>query len=184
MNTNIEKEYKVMLNKDQFNKLTSKYNGLVFKKQINTYYDNAQMDIQNIHGAMRIREISNSYLFTMKLLKADDLYEFECVVDRNDNSVFDEPEIKKLLDEYHIIGPFQQITSLTTFRAMLCNELAEICFDENHYNGIVDYEIEYEYKCDHDGLSIFQKILNPIGITYKENCPSKIKRAFDSIKQR
>lgn len=183
MNTNIEKEYKVMLNKDQFKKLTGCYDGLVFKKQINTYYDNAQMTIQKIHGAMRIREIDNSYLFTMKLLKDGDLYEFECFVDRNDNSVFTQPEIKNLLHEYHIMGPFQEITSLTTYRAMIRSEFAEICFDKNHYNGIVDYEIEYEYKCDHDGLSVFQKILDPIGITYTENCPSKIKRAFDSIKQ-
>ncbi|MEG0329490.1 MAG: CYTH domain-containing protein [Longicatena sp.] len=181
MNINIEKEYKVLLNEEQFDLLVKQQDNLLFVEQINTYYDTLQHDLRNCHGVLRIREKNNSYLFTMKLHSDEGLQEFECNVPNNSIDVFEQPDIKALLQHHNFNAPFKKITTLLTKRAVVDSPYAEICFDENFYNGKHDYEIEYEYKSDHDGLTIFQNILKPIGITYKDNCLSKFKRAMDSL---
>lgn len=181
MNKNIEKEYKVLVTKQQFEKLLSGYNNITFNEQVNTYYDTLKFDIRNMMGAMRIRKINNTFLFTLKIQEGKQLLEFEKEVEDSSVSTLQQKEIVDLLSSYDIYGPFREITKLTTKRAIYHNGFAEICFDINSYNGKCDYEIEYEYKKEHDGLTLFQKFLNPIYITYKENCESKIKRAFDSL---
>lgn len=185
MNRNIEKEYKIIVSEQQFNRLLINYPNLKFIKQINTYYDTIDMQIQSMHGmhgAMRIREKNNSYLFTMKSNSEEGLLEFECPVNQNDVSVLQNTEIQNLLHSYGIQGPFTMLTNLTTFRGVVQFDCAELCFDRNLYNGLEDFEIEYEYKKDHDGLSNFEKIIKAADLVYKSNCDSKIKRALDSIK--
>ncbi|MEG0468580.1 MAG: CYTH domain-containing protein [Longicatena sp.] len=181
MNENIELEYKVLLNENQFEKLTSRYPSLKFKKQVNTYYDTKDMQIRTKKGAMRIREIDDTCIFTLKMHKGNDLLEYECKVPENSTKALSSEEIISLLNKYELSGPFHVLTSLTTYRAMIITEYAEICFDKNHYGNNVDYEIEYEYKKDHDGLKEFQTILDFIGVTYTQNCDSKIKRALDQL---
>ena len=56
MNKHVEKEYKMLVNKEQFDKLCSLYENLNFITQTNTYYDTVNGDIQKKKGAMRIRE--------------------------------------------------------------------------------------------------------------------------------
>lgn len=181
MNTNIEKEYKILVSEEAFHIIEAQYTNLQYRKQVNTYYDNADHMIEAIHGAMRIREVDNTYIFTMKLICGSDLYEYECPVDENSPAVFEKAEIKELLQEHGISGPFYETTQLTTWRAMVINDDAELCFDKSEYHGIVDYEIEYEYKREHDGLTAFQKILKPANIVYEKNCISKIRRALNSL---
>lgn len=181
MNENIELEYKVLLNENQFEKLTSIYPDLKFKKQVNTYYDTNDMQIRSKKGAMRIREIDDTCIFTLKMHKENDLLEYECKVLENSTKALSSVEITTLLNKYELNGPFHMLTSLTTYRAMTITEYAEICIDKNYYGNKLDYEIEYEYKKDHDGLKEFQSILDFIGVTYTQNCDSKIKRALDHL---
>lgn len=181
MNKNIEKELKVLLTEKQFTALCNVYENLEFKKQVNTYYDTADQAIRNMHGAMRIREKNGKFIFTLKKHSTEGLLEFECEVPENTIKVFDSNDIQKLLLSYDIQGPFHELTSLTTYRAVYDNGYAEICFDKNQYNGITDYEIEYEYKKDHDGICMFQEILDIVNIKYESNCISKIQRALNSI---
>ena len=42
-----------------------------------------------------------------------------------------------------------------------------------------DYEIEYEYTSDHDGIHFFNSILEKYGLKWTKNCPSKIARALN-----
>lgn len=180
MNINIEKEYKILLSKSEFYKLLSFYPEAVFHKQVNTYYDTHDMAIKNAHGAMRIRE-TDHFLFTLKMHSEEGLLEFETSVLENNENVFHQKDIQDILQGYAISGPFHKITSLTTHRAMIITDDAELCFDISEYNGKMDYEIEYEYKRPHDGLSIFNNILRRIHRHYEVNCASKIKRAMDSV---
>ena len=46
MNKHVEKEYKMLVNKEQFDKLCSLYENLNFITQTNTYYDTVNGDIQ------------------------------------------------------------------------------------------------------------------------------------------
>ena len=47
------------------------------------------------------------------------------------------------------------------------------------YKNHTDYEIEYEYTSDHDGIHFFNSILEKYGLKWVKNCPSKIARALN-----
>lgn len=181
MNKNIEKEYKILVTKDQFSTLLKNYPEAKFIEQINTYYDTENMDIRNARGAIRIRQITDTFIFTLKMHSEEGLLEFEKEVNANHISIFEDVEIQELLSTYGISGNIKEITTLTTQRAMIKTEDAELCFDMSMYNGITDYEIEYEYKKDHDGRTIFNALLASVGLHYEKNCTSKIKRAISSL---
>lgn len=178
MNKNIEKEFKILVSKDKFELLCNMYKPLTFIKQINQYYDTPDNLIKNKQGAMRIRSKNDKHIFTLKIYENNELLEYECEVNENSIHSLNHPNIISLLDSYDIKGPFVKTASLTTNRAMVITDEAELCFDENFYNGICDYEIEYEFKKDHDGLSRFNQILNEVDLHYETNCKSKIARAL------
>lgn len=181
MNENLEIEYKVLLTKEQFEQLASQYQDVHFIRQINTYYDTKDLQIRKHYGSMRIREKAGHFIFTLKKHTDDGLLEFEKEVPCNDVSAFDDSEIKQLFMDMGIHDPIVRLTSLTTDRAIIFNGYAEICLDHNFYNGKEDYEIEYEYKKDHDGKKMFQEILDIIHVQYEHNCVSKSKRALSSL---
>lgn len=181
MNKNLEIEYKVLVTKEQFETLASNYPSLTFIRQINTYYDTEDLQIRKQNGSMRIREKEGHFLFTLKKHVEGGLMEFEKEVPCNDLTAFQDEEIKALLDSYQLTKPLIRLTDLTTDRAVVFTGDAELCFDHSFYHGLEDYEIEYEYKKEHDGLAAFQALLRPIAITYEKNCVSKSKRALSSL---
>ncbi|MEF9920380.1 MAG: CYTH domain-containing protein [Erysipelotrichaceae bacterium] len=179
MNKNIEKEYKLLVSKEQFDHLLSFYKEAVFHEQTNTYFDNQNRTIEKMRGAMRIRK-TNQYVFTLKVFQNQDLLEFECEVKDDSISSLNTSEIVSLLDSYQIAYPFLETAKLTTKRAIIDTGYAELCFDENHYSNITDYEIEYEEKVEHEGKIAFNEILKKANLHYETNCNSKIKRALDA----
>lgn len=181
MKSNIEKEYKLLVTKEQFYNLLKQYPDIKFDTQINYYIDTEDTAIRNLHGAMRIRHVHDMYIFTLKLPSKDGLLEFEKEVQSTSLEVLHDKDIQQLFQKYHIHGTFKYLTTLTTQRAIYHTEYAELCFDINTYHGITDYEIEYEYKKEHDGIIAFQEILKSIQVTYTSNCDAKIKRALDSL---
>lgn len=181
MKENIEIEYKIILTKAEFEALCSFYPQLDFKTQINTYYDTPSMQLKNKHCAMRIREKQDTFLFTLKSPSPTGLLEHELYLNENSEKALHIPEIQSLLNNLGITEEVHALASCQTDRAVLITPDAEICFDVNHYNGIIDYEIEYEYLNDHDGITVFNELLSKIGMNYKENGKSKIARTMESL---
>lgn len=181
MINHLETEYKLLVIKEQFECLSALYPNKTFIPQCNTYYDTKDMQLRQLKCAMRIREKENKFLFTLKTPDPDGHLEHECFVNENSIKVFDEPSIKKLLNELGIHDEIVMITNLKTTRAVVDTGIAELCFDINEYNGITDYEIEYELTADHNGIETFNKILAAAGLHYEENCPSKIARAMSQL---
>ncbi|MDE6195675.1 MAG: CYTH domain-containing protein [Erysipelotrichaceae bacterium] len=177
MNKNIEKELKILVSKEKFYELLSFYPQLSFKKQVNVYYDTKDHQILNHYGAMRIRT-KDHHIFTFKKCTSQGLEEYECSVDQNSSDMLLKEPIASFLQSQNLFPPFYEIASLCTYRGVIETEYAELCFDINEYNGITDYEIEYEYKKEHDGISLFNNILSKVQLSYEENCPAKIKRAM------
>ena len=178
MNKNIEKEYKVLLSKEQFETLCSFYEPLHFVQQTNIYFDTEDRAIEYMRGAMRIRTKNGKHRFTLKVHENNELVEYECDVATNTIDALNSHSISLLLKKYKIHGPYIQRAKLITKRAIVEDEFAELCFDISEYNNTIDYEIEYEYKKKHDGLSLFQCILDKINVTYTHNAKSKIARAL------
>ncbi len=181
MKQHIEKEYKMLLTKEQYEKLFLSLKMEAPVRQINYYYDTQQGQLRSQGGAMRIREREGRYLFTLKLRKSTDaVFEFEKEVGGCDLTTFMDHEIQSLLKENGVTQPLHQIGMLTTWRSMMAYEHAEVCLDHNIYRNREDYEIEYEYTQPHAGLPLFQAILEQVNLHYTKNCPSKIARALSA----
>ncbi len=181
MINHIETEFKLLVTKEKFEQLSALYPEKTFITQVNTYYDTPDLSLKQKKCAMRIREIAGACIFTLKTPAANGHHEYECEVSANDVSVFDEPSIRKLLEELGIEGSLVSIASLKTDRAVINTGKAELCFDINEYHGQTDYEIEYEQLIDHDGAACFNEILASVGLHYEKNCPSKIARAMAAL---
>lgn len=177
MDKHLEIEYKILVNESQFYELLKDYPNLKFIKQTNYYYDNINNDLRNNKIAMRIRD-KGELIYTLKNPCEHGVEEYECIVNSNDPKIFDEEPIKSVLNKFNINGPFICLGALVTYRAMYICDDYELCFDINEYNNYKDYEIEYEYKREHDGLTNFNQILSKVNLTYKRNCASKIKRCL------
>lgn len=184
MDIHIEKEYKIIVSKQQFDTLCQRYQPLQFIEQRNQYFDTSNKDIQKKKGAMRIRTCLNTHLFTLKLPSDQGLVEYECEVESNDVQALQCDRIQTLLQSLSIPSTLHPTTSLLTKRAVYENEYAQLCFDISEYEDTIDYEIEYEFKKEHNGRVAFNDILSNINVVYSSNCISKIQRALHAKMKR
>lgn len=177
----IEKELKILVSKETFDTIINSYEFSQAWKQTNTYYDTKNKDIKSKGGAMRIRTIENKKIFTLKIrIDAITLHEYEKEIDCDTIKDIKDEEILGWISKLDIDDEFFETTTFDTYRRIFNLDNAELCADETIYDGTyTDYEIEYEYKKDHDGIQDFNKILNKFGLSYEKNCPSKIARAFN-----
>ena len=171
MKGQVELELKTLVSKPDFEKLAAHYQPLNFVRQTNTYF----VTDDPAHYAFRVRERCGESLFTLKQHVAGQVIEFEKAFTGN---FFDDPEIRETLKSFGIRPPFQLLGVLVTERAVYENGLAELCFDINHYNGLTDYEIEYEVKKPHDHVRAFQDILAREGLRYEKSWGSKYTRCL------
>lgn len=176
MNSEIEKEYKTIVTKEEFYRLAQLYKPLKFIKQVNYYY--VTDDIS--HYGFRIREKENEQLFTLKEYDNGQVREYEKEVV---GSLEEDKEIVELLAKKNIFPPYILFGTLTTYRAVYFDGYGELCFDINVYNDIMDYEIEYEQKKELDHYNEFMNILNKADIKYVPSYASKYKRCLKTIKE-
>jgi len=180
MQKNIEKEYKVLVNKTQFEKLLEEFPNYKVKDQTNYYFDSTP-SLYNKKIAIRIRELDNKYIFTLKHLNDNgELEEFEKSLDSlniNDQSLDDiyrKFEIKDL----------KQIGTLHTIRHQIDDQYGSLCMDISKYNGLTDYEIEYElFNNKDDRLGRFKNIISKADIEYVPNHITKIARMKNTMKE-
>ena len=180
MYNNIERELKVLITKEIFNKILISYDFHNPITQTNTYYDDDQHSIKNQKGAMRIRTIGEKNIFTLKIKKDDYThYEYEKEINTNKIEDIKDPEILRWKNQFNIPENVNKIAEFTTKRYTYEFENGELCLDETKYPNHTDYEIEYEYNKNHDGITFFNSVLKPFHIQWKKNCPSKIARAVN-----
>ena len=176
MKGQVELELKTLVSRQKFEKLAAHYQPLTFVRQTNTYFVTGDPD----HYAFRIRERLGEKLFTLKQHRDGQVIEYEKPFSGN---FFDDPEIRQTLADFGLTPPYQLLGSLTTDRAVHYDGLAELCFDINSYNGITDYEIEYEVKKDHDHEKAFRQILDRENVSYQKSWGSKYKRCLKTKNQ-
>lgn len=181
MYNNIERELKVLVTKEIYENIINSYD---FEKSIiqtNTYYDDENGSIKNKNGAMRIRTINDTHIFTLKIRKDECThYEYEKSVETDTIHNINDNEILEWFKNFDLPKEVKPITTFTTDRKVLKCAQGEICVDKTTYSNHIDYEIEYEYNCDHDGISFFNQFLAPFHMIYTKNCPSKIARAMNN----
>ena len=180
MYNGIERELKVLVTKDIYEQIVKSYDFEKSRIQTNTYYDDENHTIKNMHGAMRIRTINNTHIFTLKL-KKDEYTHYEFEKEINTNTIHDitDEEILGWFKEYHIPTNVYPIATFKTNRKIYEFENGELCADITIYPNHTDYEIEYEYTKEHDGIAFFNDLLSQFHMKYEKNCPSKIARAMN-----
>jgi len=171
MKHEVELELKTIITQQQFEKLASFYQPLEFVEQHNYYYVTDDLS----HYGFRVRVRNGEKLFTLKNYVNGTTYEYEKVFT---GEIDDDPEIIDVLDQFHVQKPYTLFGELITERAVYDNGLAELCFDINHYNGLTDYELEYEVQQPHDHQKAFLEILAKADIEYIPSWASKYKRCL------
>jgi uncharacterized protein YjbK len=176
MNQNLEVEYKVMVSKEEYDRILKEFPGYHEITQTNHYYHGNPEGIY-----FRFRDLGDHYLFTHKEKAAKGKMEFEKEFRRID---LNDPELLCYLASKNILPPYTEAASLTTVRRELdLEDEANLCMDENRYGDITDYEIEYEITGEKGSLKRFKELLKKAGIRYKKSPASKQKRALEEARR-
>lgn len=179
MSEPVEKEYKILLTPQEYEVLQKSYDYPTTIDQTNQYYDTPDGVIAALPGALRIRKKDGKNIFTLKVKIGDDShYEFEKEVDTDNPANITDPEVLEWMERFGIDpSRLEKSYFVHTIRQIFNNGLAEVALDANDFGSFQDYEMEYEYRKDHDGLTVFNELLKPAGLVYEKNCPSKLARA-------
>ncbi len=173
---NTEIEYKCLVSENEYLRLLKYYEKRFEEiKQVNIYYTDLLQNLSNQEAILRQRLYDTTSVLGFKIKVADKLLEYESA-----GATLDNPEFLEILAKYDIRPPFIKIGELLTVRRLIDFENAELCLDENHYNDIVDYEIEYELKNQNADLSTFITLLKKVNIPYQANPLSKYQRLLSS----
>lgn len=179
MYDNIERELKLLIDEEVYNEILHSYDFQNPITQTNTYFDTKNQDVKKQRGAVRIRMIQDKKIFTLKIRKDEYThYEFEKEINTENIDDINDTEILNWFDQYQIPKNLHPTASFTTLRYVYKFEHGELCLDKTDYKNHTDYEIEYEYTSDHDGIHFFNSILEKYDLKWIKNCPSKIARAL------
>lgn len=178
-----ECELKTLLTKDQAQALAKQNHFAPAISQVNTYFDTPDQQLKNNGMALRIRRIihpegKDEYILTLKKpLDAITKYEFERPVQAHTISELNTDEKSWLSQYLNIPEKLEPIAHFQTDRMICKSDDADLCLDHTYFKNHDDYEAEYEYRREHDGISQFKQILHKADAEYEKNCPSKIARA-------
>ncbi len=184
--TNIEIEAKILLSKQDHDKLIKSLNFPEERlKQTNYYFDSKDQILKKFNMILRIRQTDGKYVLTMKaplseglLEKNQNLSDGEAI-NLIDHNVFPNGEIDEFLNMLQI-DPKSMVllATLTTSRRFVKYNDTKLDLSQNSYGDKIDYELE----CDSDSAILSQKTLKEIcqknGIAYVPNTLSKEQRAI------
>ena len=188
----IEKEFKNLLSKEQYDALVNDYKEVFTKDvtQTNSYYDYEGF-LQEHKMALRIRiaEGKETGEITLKIpqsslevLEYTEVLPVDILNAYNHDKQFTLPtSLQEALENKGVtLQTVNQTALLTTHRlegALSENEW--LVLDESHYNGKVDYETEMEVRSLELGEPVFLGILEKYKIERRQ-AESKIKRALST----
>ncbi len=175
----LEFEYKTLIDETTYNSLLEEFD-LQNKnfEQVNYYFDTKEQALMDKKTILRIRK-KEQYKLTKKEKSLEGNLESSLYLTGEEalnmiNNGFD----ASIINEPYFVS---LITSLKTTRAKTSYKGGMLFLDKSEYNGITDYEIEYEVSDVKIGQPIWIEFLRKHNIVQK-NPISKSKRAFNSIK--
>jgi uncharacterized protein YjbK len=187
MSTNIEIEAKILVSKQEFERVKHylKLENTIPISQTNHYIDNNLGHLRQYGFALRIREIDNQYTLTLKSPMAEGTLEKNQVISQEEyqqlkvHHQFPKGKVQALLYMFGFkTSSLVIIADLTTQRIDTSFQGQHVCLDVNSYNGLIDYEIESEQSSLKYAAETLQKLCSETGINYQENHVSKYARAI------
>ncbi len=174
----IEEEYKFIVSKEEF--FNIKAQALCTsprskeKVQVNYYFDTEDNYYNSIGQTIRVRQIENELKLQIKKHRNN------C----ENYNISDEKTLKletfpTILHNEHLNSAVYLKGSLVTIRAEFpLGKSSKICFDNNLYLGICDFEIEIEFS--QEDIAIVNGFINENGLVTGKNM-SKSERFFERL---
>lgn len=191
MSTAIEIEAKVLLNKEDFDKVVDAVHGEKYKRitQTNHYIDSDSQVLRRLGCALRIRE-KDDFVLTLKTPLSEGLLEKSQTITWKEyeklskENIFPEGDIKNFLELLGIkVNELKILTSLSTVRIEIPFNDGLLSLDTNTYSGIVDYELEMEHTSIQNAQESLQKVCALAKVPYVINTMSKQARAMNALKK-
>ncbi|WP_243291363.1 CYTH domain-containing protein [Bacillus sp. FJAT-47783] len=187
MTQEIEIEFKNLLTKEEFLKLTHYFhlNDSSFVTQHNHYFDTKDFSLKKLGAALRIREKKDRFTLTLKqpaqvgLLETHQLLSEKEVEQAIQHSILPATgEVIHQLSKLHIKAEdLQFFGTLTTDRAEVLLEEGLIVLDHSRYLKKEDFEIEFEVQDEELGKKRFRSLLQSFHIPIRHT-DNKIKRFY------
>lgn len=186
--THLEIEYKTLLNKDDFNRLSPQFAQVAPVTQTNYYFDTAAFDMKASRMSLRIRTFDDRAELTLKVPKK--------VGNLEHNHDLTLEEAKNIIQTNHFpkIAFFDHIREngvdpaalkcfghLTTTRREMKTSIGLMALDSNQYAGKQDYELELEVEDADKGKTDFDRFLAQNHIHFKY-AKSKVARFSATLK--
>lgn len=191
MSTNIEIEAKVLLNKEDFEKVLDTMHADQFRRirQTNHYIDTDVQSLRRLGCALRIRE-KDDFVLTLKTPLSEGLLEksqtitwrqYEKLAKEN---IFPDGDIKLFLEILGIkVDDLRILTSLTTDRIDMPYKEGVLSLDCNHYSDMIDYEMEMEQTSIQYAEACLKEICDLAKVPFVLNPNSKQARAMNALKK-
>ena len=186
----IENEFKIMLNREQYEKLLAVYEWDEVISQTNHYYDDKESLFLSEQGiTCRIREIDGKFVLQMKFPPAENAAEYsrmeqEIPLDHLPDVIglHDVPD-EAYLSQPHDVRGVSCLGSLKTTRNVHRFEGGEIDLDKSEYFGKIDYEIEIEFTDENNARKVLDEIKEKLDIEPNSLvCTGKIHRFINEYK--
>lgn len=188
MKQEIEIEFKMMLNKNEYDHLLRK---LPFPNsaiaQTNYYFETNDFLLKQKMCALRIRVKNNTNTLTLKqphesgILETHEKLTNEQVNDWINNKPNLSKQMKKHLKMLAIpINRLHFYGSLMTERRQFVQNNIVYVLDKSFYNNVTDFELEIEAPSKTLGKQAFHSLLDDFNIDDKKTVP-KIKRFFNTL---
>ncbi|MCI8388386.1 MAG: CYTH domain-containing protein [Clostridiales bacterium] len=171
----IEKEYKFLLDKEQFFKIQRAAKN-IFKHntkflQINYYYDDENGSLSKQDTTLRVRQMGDSLLLQKKwhIMKSGTAV----VSDETEAEITSLPNV--IDDKYCLMG------SLVTqrVRVFMKDSSGYIDFDRNYYLGVCDYEVEIEITSGAEKIA--EKCISLLKLDSTSAVKGKSTRFFEKL---
>ena len=144
--------------------------------QLNEYFDTPNRQLMADKMMLRIRSKKVGHKLTLKVPEGEGLMEYNVPLPYEQYLYI--KQTGKITSLPINQSKFVQIGELTTHRIKTSYLQGEIFLDENHYNGIVDYEVEYEVPNDLEQAErIVIDLFKKANVTSYHKSLSKMKRA-------
>lgn len=192
MATNIEIEAKVLITKDEYDKLMSLYEDKTTDEfdQTNYYIESKDFGLRKLGVSLRIRKKGRNYHLTIKAPLSEGLLEKKASITQEQYESFKTKGIFPdcLIKEYVLMLGFEPkdlkiVASLKTHRVEIPLEEGKhiLSIDKNDYNKITDYELEMNSNSLNRAKDKLKEVCEANGIVYKDNRHSKQTRCLESL---
>lgn len=188
MNLQIEKEFKNLLTKEEYEQLLLDFQLEESEAihQTNTYYDTKDKLLQSLNMGLRVRVYESYGEQTLKvpIQENEQLEVTDSLTLDEANQLINEGKIKfeshiasKLLEENVPVESLEPVGQLSTVRHSFPGEGGVYFLDKSYYQDQKDYELEFETDDLEKGLLLFEKFLEKHHIK-KRKTTQKIERAL------